>query len=238
MNTTENLPAIASGGALVPVGHNPFLEAANDLGASVSGQYLKFDGNTGTYTFGKDSDELPAGVKVALNAQEFKAGWICWREGAVIDEIMVRTVEGRPPARGALTDHGPFDDDRDGWKEQYSAHFRDIEDGTEYVFKTSSGGGKTSIRNLLQDYGKTFMMHPGELAILSLGNVSFDAKDPNNKKKKLGKKFAPKFSIVGWENEADLIAKFETMAAASEDEEEGEVEPEPKAVAPRGRRNL
>lgn len=227
---TENLPAtVTSNGAMTTGGSgNPFLDAAEDMGASSGALYLKFDGNTGIYSFGKDAEELPKGTRVALNPGELKRGWICWNDGKVLDEKMTRIVDGSPASKGTLEDHGPYEDAKDGWKEQSSAEFRDIEGGEQFLFKSSSKGGNISLANLIRDYGKAFQMHPGDLAIIELQNVSFDAKDPKTGKK-LGKKFAPVFKIVGWENEGDLIAKFEAQAA---DAEEGEAEAEPEEDLP------
>lgn len=208
--TGSNVPALAGG--------NPFLDAAEDMGASSGGQYLKFDGNTGIFSYGKDQEELPKGTRVAVNPNEFKNGWICWKDGEVQEEIMVRVVDGKPPVKGELRDHGPYEDDKDGWREQASTQFRDIETGEEYLFKTSSKGGRISVGNLVRDYGKSFTMHPGELAIVELQNTAFDAKDPKNGKK-LGRKYAPVFKIVDWQSEQALIDKFAAAEAASDEAE-------------------
>jgi hypothetical protein len=229
---TDNLPAtVTQGGALAnQTSGNPFLDAADDMGASSGALFLKFDGNTGNYSYGKDQDELPKGTRVALSPGEIKAGYICWNDGNVMEEVMVRIVDGKPPAKGSLTDHGPYEDDKDGWREQSSIQLRDVETGDEFLFKTSSKGGRIAVGNLVRDYGKGFSMHPGELAIVELLNTSFDAKDPKTGKK-LGKKYAPVFKIVGWQSEAELIAKFEAAAA-----DEPEAEPD-LPVNTGGRRN-
>jgi hypothetical protein len=220
---TDNLPAVAgNGGALATQGGNPFLQAADEMGASSGALYLKFNGNDGLYTFGKDQEGLDKGTRAAINPQEFKRGWICWKDGEVVDEIMVRVVEGKPPAEDTLEDHGPYEDDKDGWSMQSSFQLRSIEDGTEFLFKTSSKSGVIAVANMFLEYGKKHPLHPGELAIIELGNTGFDVKDKKTGKK-LGKKFAPVFKIVDWEDEAELIAKFD--AAAAEDEEDEADEP-------------
>lgn len=209
-------------------GGNPFLDAADSMGASSGALFTKFDGNTGKWSYGKDQEEIEKGTRVALNAAEIRRGWICWKDGEVQQETMVRIVDGSPPAKGELPDYGPFDRDQDGWREQSSVEFRDVEGGEQFLFKTSSKGGRIAVANLVKDYGRSFQQHPGELAIVELGNVSFDAKDERGRK--LGKKYAPAFKIVGWQSEADLMAKFEAAAA---DEPEAEDVP----VNTGGRRN-
>lgn len=229
--TASGVPAVAGSS-------NPFLSAAEDMGASSGALYLKFDGNTGIYSFGKDQEELPKGTQVAVNPGEFKRGWICWKDSNVEEEVMTRIMDGAPPGKGDLTDHGPYEDSKDGWRPQSSTQFRDVESGDEYLFKTSSKGGNISVANLIRDYGKAFQQHPGDLAIVELQSVSFDAKDPKTGKK-LGRKFAPVFKIVGWQDETMLIAKFEAAAADGDDEEaEAEVADTPVNNAPAGgRRN-
>jgi hypothetical protein len=215
-----NALTTTTSGALANPNFNPFLDAADDMGASAGLLFLKFDGNTGSYTYGKDDDELEKGTRVAVNPSEFKNGWICWKDGQVMEETMTRIVDGKPTARGDLADHGPYEDEKDGWREQSSVQLRDIESGDEFLFKTSSKGGRIAVGNLVRDFGKAYAMHPGELAIVELSSTSFDAKDKKTGKK-LGKKFAPAFKIVGWASEADLIAKFDAMGA-----DEGDAGPE------------
>lgn len=226
MTTTNGSGALAVGGG------NPFLDAADDMGAKSGALFLKFDGNTGRWTFGKDQEELEKGRRYAINSSEFRNGYICWNDGKVEEEIMIRVVDGKPPAKGSLTDHGPYaDEEKDGWRDQSSTEFRDIESGDQFLFKTSSKGGRIAVGNLVRDFGTNYPKHPGELAIVELSNVSFDAKD--GKGRKLGKKYAPMFKIVAWQDEAELLASLEAAAANEEDEA-----PEPEIpVNTGGRRN-
>lgn len=233
---TDNLPAVAATNALVAGGANPFLDAAEDMGASSGALFLKFDGNTGDYTFGKDQEELELGTRVAVNHREIKRGWICWKDGEVMGETMTRIIDGAPPAKSSLEDHGPYEDDKDGWREQSSVQLRDIETGDEYLFKTSSKGGRIALANLVRDFGKEFAKHPGELAIVELQHVSFDAKD--EKGKKLGKKYAPMFKIAAWESEEALIAKLEAAAADEDDTPVEDVPVNTKGAAGGRRRNF
>lgn len=224
--TGGNAVAVASG--------NPFLDAAEDMGASSGSLFLKFNGNSGEFTYGTDNEELELGTQLAVNANEFKRGWICWNDGSVVDEIMVRVTEGKPPSKHQLDDNGPYENDNDGWSEQSSVALRDIETGDEYLFKSSSKSGRIAIGNLVRDYGKAFQMHPGELAIVELDATSFT---PKNAPKSAGKKYAPALKIVGWTPEAELMAKFsggadEDGVEYDDDEPTEEVsEPAPKAEA-------
>lgn len=231
---TTNLPAHApTGGAVATVGANPWLDAADDMGAGSGSLYLKFDGNTGIYSYGKDNEELKKGTKLALNHREIKRGYICWNNKEVMEEIMIRVTDGKPPAKGSLTDHGPYKKKQDGWREQASFEMRDVEDGTQFQFKTSSKGGNIAVGNLIRDFGKGFAMHPGEVAIIELQSVSFEAKDEDGDS--IGKKYAPLFKIVGWEAEDELLARLESTGDA-EAVAEAEAEEEDVQVNTKGRR--
>jgi len=189
------------------------------MGATSGALYVKFDGNVGHFTYGKDGDEIERGTKVAINHREFRNGWICWKDGEVVEEIMTNILNGKPPGKGELADHGPYEDEKDGWREQSSIQFRDIESGDEFEYKASSKSGRIAVANLVRDFGKQYQLHPDSLAIVELGATSFEAKDA--KGKKLGKKWAPVFKIVGWQSEQDLMDRFAAAAAASEDAEDG-----------------
>lgn len=225
LTTTNGSTALATTG-----GGNPFLDAAESMGASSGALVLRFDGNTGAFSYGKDREAIDKGTRMAVNPNEFRLGWICWSDGKVLEQRMTRIVDGKPPARSELTDHGIEEVDGDGWREQASATFRDIESGDEFRLDISSKGGRIALGNLVRDYGKAFSAHPGELAIVELGNVSFDAKDPKTGKK-VGRKHAPAFKIVAWMNEAELVAKFDAASAHAEEE------PEPEVPVNTGRRS-
>lgn len=211
----NDLVTTAGNAVATPGGYNPFLEAADEMGASSGAKFLKFSGNTGEYTYGSDDEELEYGTRLAVNPSEFKRGWICWDDGEVQDEIMVRVTEGKPPAKHELEDHGPYTNDNDGWSEQSSAAFRDVETGEEFLYKTSSKSGRMALANLVRDYGKAFQMNPGKLPVIELDATSFT---PKKAPKSAGKKYAPTFKIVEWVSEAELIAKFADGDVPEDDE--------------------
>lgn len=204
-------------------GSNPFAQAAEDLGAGDVGQYLRFNGNTGEYTVGKDQDELDDGTKLIADMHSAAIGWICWNDSEVIDEVMVRVLDGKPPKESELEDHSPYASDEDGWSEQVKINFKNV-DGEDYVFKSSSGAAKRSFGLLLKEYGRQFKNHPDEFPIVELSSTSYMPKE-----KKHGKKHAPTFKIVDW----IAISEVEAMVAP----EDGEDDPsnyaaEEKTAAP------
>jgi len=204
-------------------GPDPFARAAKEMGGTRA-NFLKFDGNNGDYTYGPDDDkkELEHGDQLACNMATFKRGWICWKEGEVADEVMVPVVEGEPPAAATLKDHGPYasydDGSEDGWTEQASVEFRDLESGMLFLFKVSSRGAKRAMSALLQDFSKVYRQKLNQVPVIEIGATSFEPKvgKGDGPKKKVGKKYAPSLKIVGWVPAAEfleLAAKGDAAAA-------------------------
>ncbi|XAI95929.1 hypothetical protein [Microcystis phage Mwe-JY26] len=205
--------------ALAPHGGNPFASAADDLGAS-GGLYMKFNGNTGDFTAGAESDEVPHETKLVAMMDGFSRGWICWVDNEVVDEVMVPVIEGKPPAESDLEDHAPpegyakhADGTEDGWSEQAKLVFRSLETGEDLIFKTSSKSGLRALGNLARDYGRQFRNHPDELPIIELSALDFVPKA----NKKIGKKYAPVFKIVDWISVSEVEALADNAGSGEED---------------------
>lgn len=198
----------AGGNALAAYGGvNPWAEAARGV---ADGAYLKFNGNKGDLTFGSDDEELPVGSRIIIDMNSLSFGWTCWADSQVVEEVLVPVVDGKPPLEHELTDHGPFDDDDDGWRESgsvsavLSSYGEDEGDeavGTKLLFKTSTGGAVRSLKKLAGAFGRVFMQHPGQLPIVELAVESYMPKV-----KKHGKKYSLTFKIVGWVSEAEAEA--------------------------------
>jgi hypothetical protein len=212
-------------------GVNPFLEAARGV---EDGAYLKFNGNKGDITFGSDDEELPEGSRIIVDMASLALGWICWDDSAVKEELFVPVVDGKAPLEHELTDHGPYNDPDDGWREaasfsaviaSYGDDDQDEAVGTKLLFKTSTGGPVRSTKKLAGQYGRLFMQHMGELPIVELTTDSYMPKN-----KKHGKKFSLIFKIVGWIAETAVEAM---VGGAGDDERDYEPEPEPAPVTKR-----
>jgi hypothetical protein len=215
-------------------GANPWAEAARGV---ADGAYLKFNGNKGDITFGSDDDDLPEKSLIIVDMQSMALGWICWDDSQVVEEVLVNVVDGKPPLEHELTDHGPFNDDDDGWREaasvsavlySYGEDTKDEAVGTKLLFKTSTGGQVRSLKKLAGQYGRLFMQHPDELPIVELTVESYMPKV-----KKHGRKYSLVMKIVGWVSAAEA----EAMMAGDHGDDESDYEPEekPKAASRRDR---
>lgn len=220
-------------------GPDPFAAAAAEMGA-INGHFLTFDGNEGKFEYGPKDDvkELDSGTQLVCNMATFKRGYICWNDGEVVDEKMVGVLEGKPCSAAELPDHGPYEDEeKDGWREQNSVEFRDLDTGELFQFKTTARGGLRGMKNLMDAFAKVYRTKPNQVPVVELGEHSFDAKVMNEKtgkKKSVGKKYAPVLSIVGWipaEEYFGLVEKGDALAASDSGEAEDDGSDDPKNYA-------
>lgn len=203
---------------------DPFAAAAAAMGA-VDGSFMKFNANTGDFEYGpKDSaTELPHGALLIAEMSSPKHGFICWKEGEAVEEIMISIFDGQPPPVTSLTDHGPYkkydDGSVDGWVEQVSVDFFLEEDGTKLLFKGSSKSAKRAFANFLAEYSKVYKKQTvGSKPVIELGAVGFEPKPEKTGGKRIGKKFAPIFKIVDW-IDAD---SFDNLLENNKNPEKGE----------------
>lgn len=214
-------------------GPDPFAARAAALGA-IQGSFLKFDGNTGDYEYGPKDDvkELPPGALVVVNMTTFKSGWICWKAGEMVEEIMIPILEGEAPPETSLTDHGPYavykDGTKDGWQAQNGIEFRIVDNGELLIFKGTSKSAQRAFAKLLQDFAKIYRQKPKQLPVVELGNASFEPKlkeEDGQPAKKIGKKYAPTMKIVSWMPTDEYEALIKNASVAPAEKTEGEDDP-------------
>lgn len=220
--TTQN-----NGGALATPTANPFKRAAGQMNIPTGMPFLSYSGKTGKYTVGQDKKEVPYGTRYAVNMNEYKRGWICWIDGSVEEELMVRVLDGDPLAESELTDHseegdGVYDD-QEGWNYQISVPLRDVETGEEALFKISSKSGVNQLSALLNSYADNYEMHMDEVMVVEIDSEEFEVEKENAKGRKV--KFQaskPILDIVEWMEE-DELAKLLGMDSDAEDTNEDDL---------------
>lgn len=205
-------------------------EAQGLKGGGAGKAFMKFDGNTGDYSYGADDEELPLGTRLAMNPRSYQRGYVIWVDGEVVYEEM--TPLGTPqPTKNSLPDHGPYGED-DGPVEQYVIDFKMIDEPhVEMIFQANNSSKRRALAALLKDFGNLFRTHPGQVPIVEIDEREFETtggkdKDGKTSKRKY-RKHAPSFKIVDWMDEADLLAL--TQGA------EGDYEDDPPARGGRGR---
>lgn len=185
-NGEEHLPSTA----------NAFMAAGSELsGSALPILKLTKDGRwvSGTDNVPITESRFAADVNGALR------GYVCFVDGEVVDERMLPVALGKQVSRDELQDHGPCEG-TDGWKPSASIQLRGIETGEQYVFRTTSLGGREAIGGLLSKYGYRMDIGKGGVPIIDLGETSYDHK-------RYGKVHKPLFRIVSWQTETDLVAR-------------------------------
>jgi hypothetical protein len=182
-------------------GQKPHGESLTELTSSSTA-------TSATSRSGRTTTELPVGSRIVVDMSSLALGWTCWAESQVVEEILVPVVDGKPPLEHELTDHGPYDDDDDGWRESASISAVISSYGTDEQRRGSrhqaavqdlDGRRGSLAQEALGAYGRVFMQHPGEFPVVEL---LVDSYIPKNKKH--GKKYALTFKIVAWVTEAEM----------------------------------
>lgn len=236
---------VTGGRALAQYADDPWVVYAQSQPGGGGVQYAKFDGSTGKFSYGADRTEIELGTEVAVNMLDYKKGFICWVDNEVVDEQMVSVNEvlhgmARPITEADLKDHGPYktypDGTSDGWTAQETVGMK-LFDGTDIVFKTSSGSGLRAMAALLKSYGEGRRIHgPDAIPIVKVDSTAFIPK----KNPRAGTKYAPKFVIVDWKTQEELE---ELVADNAPEADEPEPAPAPveeakPAAARRGTRRF
>jgi hypothetical protein len=180
---------------------DPYLATAARVAASAA--FLKFI--KGSYYFGTDENELPLGTEVVPNMIEARVGWLKWRGGEVIEEKLFPWATGHPYRE----DLGDMDrelwevDDNgkalDPWAETATVPLKNPQSGEEFVFSTSSTGGRQAVSKLVMAWRHGVSQGKSGLPVITLGADTY-------KHRKFGPVHFPVFKIVRWQDEADLIA--------------------------------
>jgi hypothetical protein len=171
--------------------------------------FMKFDGNTGEYSYGANNEELPLGTLLALNIPSWRRGYICWNDGQVVGEVMVAVNEGQPPRKQDLEDHGPYVEKNDGWSDQYTIEMRMVDEPhLNLLFQANNGSKRRAFEHMMKDFARQYKSHPGCAPVVEIDETEFETKDPNGGKRKF-KKHAPVFKIVDWVPLEELNALVE-----------------------------
>lgn len=186
-------------------------EAEGYRGGGGGALFLKFNGNDGYYSYGADDTDLPLQSQVAMNPRTLKRGWICWLGGQVKEEIMMSLEEGLPPAKHLLPDYGPYGKD-DGWSEQKTIEFKTIDgDGLTLLFQANNKSKMNALEALMKDFARQYKANPGMVPVVELDENEFETqpKNEDGSKGRKVRKHAPKFKLVGWMSEEELLSLSE-----------------------------
>jgi len=222
MTNTDNT-AIVPAPSAAPPAQLTALERYGRSGGNLFGELLKFSGKTGSWTSGAQGIEVPIGTQLAALLPELVAGFVKWRDGELIEQVMQPITETYDPKqlRASLGDTDPAqwpkgDDGRpeDPWREGALLPLKDLKTGAEYTYSTSSVGGTRAIKHLISTYAWQLRAAPettaNHLPVVELGVRSYKHAD-----RKRGTIYNPVLDGVDWVpasavlNKNDATSSFE-----------------------------
>lgn len=195
-------------------------EVGNMPGGGNGKAFLKFDGNSGDYSYGSKNEELELGSKVVFVVDSYARGYVCWVDGKVKDEKMREAASGLPRlTERELPDHGPYEDDDDGWSEQHTIDLVMMDDPyTTMIFQANNRSKMNALGSFFKDWKNNYKKHPGCLPVVEMDETEFEAK--TGKGNRTVTKHAPVFTIVDWVSKEDLIKMLEGAAEDYDEEDE------------------
>jgi len=168
----------------------------------IVGQFLRF--SKGDYIYGENGQVMPEGTELTANVDELTAGFVRWREGKPVENIMVRVADGRPVLpRSELGHHDQAEwehDDRgqprDPWQFTNYLPMLDAQ-GELYTFTTSSRGGIEAVAVIARSHGRHWRKISDEFPTVRLSVSGYQ--HPN---KAFGRIKVPKIIVTGWQRKA------------------------------------
>lgn len=171
--------------------------------------FLKFNFKDGSFTFGRDQEEI-TGEEIVVNVATFAHGWTLWVNGQP-QKVMRSFVEQLPEPMPSVDGNQPSE------SRGFEARFPEEDDDTILVFETNSFGGRKGADKLLTEVsirsasGEAEYLYP----VVRLTSESYKSKQGSTIHN-------PVFEVVGWMNQ-DGVRQGETPrveAPESEPEEE------------------
>lgn len=201
-------------------------------------RYLTFNGQTAQYA-SKDTQGDPqilaVPTKMAVNFAFIEHGYVCWKDGKVIDQTMsLLMVDPVLPAIEDMPDHGPYapakpgNSQRDGWKIQFGLPLKDVETGVEYLYKTTSPSSARAVQSLVAKMAEDAVLKDLEkvVPIINMSADSYIAKASGAKVN------VPKFRIDKWEDASKYPMRETPYTVGNEStEQQGESAGEESAGA-------
>lgn len=220
--------AKAQTGAVAVAGVDPFGVTGSE--GTQGTIYMKFTGQSGSYTAGQDGDEIDHGSQFAADMMNARFEWSFWWDGEILGTLGAALVED-PLLYDNEPDFLPEDPEgkvdmsleeiqeqqrdrsntfMDGWSCQAVLGLRPV-DGSpeEYTLKLNQGVALNAFHALRKSFGRQYKLKAGLIPVIELDVNKFKSKD-----KKVGWRYAPVLKIVDWASEDDL------MAMAGEDPED------------------
>lgn len=185
---------------------NSQVQSSQDQGGKA---FLKFDFKSGTYTLGRDQEEV-TGEQIAVNVASINHGWTLWVNGTPkkTQVSFTEPLPMAPPAEGT---------DEPSESRGFQAAFLEEDDDTIIVFETNSFGGRKGVDSML-DATKLKAVGGEEQYLFPI--VKLDSE--SYKSKQGGTIHNPVFTVVDW---MDMEGNLESGTKKIAQEEEAPAKP-------------
>lgn len=225
--------------AQLEAGDNPYDDIEKEAGGGIFGDYLNLNGSTGEFVYGEDKDELDTPFDAYVDVESMIYGWKCWKDSKPVDEVSDFYLNKNSlPDEGDLTDHGPYEDDGDGWREFYSLHIvvpgKTPEEDQKFTYQINTQSSISQLGKFIKAWRKAAMQHIGDDGKLMIPLVEFDTDSFMPRIKKHGRKYFVTMKLIDgeWIEATEALEMFafspDEEGEGYEDEPEQEEKPAPR----------
>ncbi len=141
----------------------------------------------GIWVYGQNNEEVQQGSQWAVDLRTLSHGWVCWGDGELLGQVMVRLNMTLPEQPSAI-DNYPF-------VPQYGFELKCLsgeDEGTLVIYKNNSRGFRIAFADLKDRvYAQATVDRQFYWPIITLGESSYPHK-------KYGEIFEPVLTIVAW----------------------------------------
>jgi hypothetical protein len=143
--------------------------------------YLGFSGKVGAYGLGQEKADIDPDALYLFEPVSFLAGWVCWKDTNVVGRHEWSFYSGRAILESELDDHGPYNDDGDGWKATLGFGCIAL-DGTktEIKFSHHAAGTKNSMKDLLDKVKVRSAAGEPAMPVFTFSKEQFEARSKKN----------------------------------------------------------
>jgi len=183
------------------------LQDHEDESVSLSGAvtYLSFSGKTGSYSLGRNKDDVDPEELFLLEPKSFIEGWICWKSNKPVGRIewSLYQRKAQAVAKDDLEDFGPYRKNMgEGWRPLLGFGVVTTDgQATPIKFTASSTSACNSISDMFKQARQRMQVSEPSMPIISFDSEPFTAQEQTNQK--------PVFLVESWVTRAAAAAYFD-----------------------------
>ena len=206
---TTSLTAYLADAALPEISDDQMIAALAETtdeqrtGTGLNVQYLAFSGKTGSYSLGRERDDVSDDQLFILEPKSVIEGWICWKNSKPVDRVEWSIFNKRAAVTEPdLADHAPYNlKTGEGWHRALGFGCISTDGAaTNVKFVTNSVSGRNAITDLLNEIVRRMSSGSPSLPIFGFSAEQFTAQGATN--------YKPKFVIQGWAIRPEVEAFF------------------------------